>query len=75
MVFNAGRIASACLLRNSSVATSLIDGESKPKHVLLFDIKGESSFHLFVFIMSIAVTAARALKSVLQGILLSYEGY
>ncbi|KAF3588717.1 hypothetical protein F2Q69_00031946 [Brassica cretica] len=35
---------------------------------------GEPSFHLFGFIMCIAATAARALKSVLQGILLSSEG-
>ncbi|KDP46566.1 hypothetical protein JCGZ_08538 [Jatropha curcas] len=35
---------------------------------------GEPSFHLFGFIMCIGATAARALKSVLQGILLSNEG-
>ncbi|OIW20218.1 hypothetical protein TanjilG_07309 [Lupinus angustifolius] len=35
---------------------------------------GEPSFHLFGFIICIAATAARALKSVLQGILLSSEG-
>ncbi|KAH1062038.1 hypothetical protein AAZX31_02G237900 [Glycine max] len=35
---------------------------------------GEPSFHLFGFIVCIAATAARALKSVLQGILLSSEG-
>ncbi|KAL9418451.1 hypothetical protein AB3S75_036415 [Citrus x aurantiifolia] len=35
---------------------------------------GEPSFHLFGFLMCIAATAARALKSVLQGILLSSEG-
>ncbi|CAL1374651.1 unnamed protein product [Linum trigynum] len=35
---------------------------------------GEPSFHLFGFIMCIAATAARALKSVVQGILLSSEG-
>ncbi|XP_044462654.1 probable sugar phosphate/phosphate translocator At3g11320 isoform X2 [Mangifera indica] len=35
---------------------------------------GEPSFHLFGFIMCIAATAARAFKSVLQGILLSSEG-
>ncbi|KAM7260212.1 hypothetical protein ACFE04_015953 [Oxalis oulophora] len=35
---------------------------------------GEPSFHLFGFIMCIAATAARALKTVLQGILLSSEG-
>lgn len=34
----------------------------------------EPSFHLFGFIMCIGATAARALKSVLQGILLSSEG-
>ncbi|PPR80433.1 hypothetical protein GOBAR_AA40283 [Gossypium barbadense] len=37
-------------------------------------ITGEPSFHLFGFIMCISATAARALKSVLQGILLSSEG-
>ncbi|XP_022744835.1 probable sugar phosphate/phosphate translocator At3g11320 isoform X2 [Durio zibethinus] len=37
-------------------------------------LPGEPSFHLFGFIMCIAATAARALKSVLQGILLSSEG-
>ncbi|RVW65875.1 putative sugar phosphate/phosphate translocator [Vitis vinifera] len=37
-------------------------------------LKGEPSFHLFGFIICIAATAARALKSVLQGILLSSEG-
>lgn len=35
---------------------------------------GEPSFHLYGFIMCIAATAARAFKSVLQGILLSSEG-
>ncbi|WMV31263.1 hypothetical protein MTR67_024648 [Solanum verrucosum] len=35
---------------------------------------GEPSFHLFGFIICIGATAARALKSVLQGILLSSEG-
>ncbi|XP_031108484.1 probable sugar phosphate/phosphate translocator At3g11320 [Ipomoea triloba] len=35
---------------------------------------GEPSFHLFGFIVCIGATAARALKSVLQGILLSSEG-
>ncbi|XP_062154579.1 probable sugar phosphate/phosphate translocator At3g11320 isoform X2 [Alnus glutinosa] len=35
---------------------------------------GEPSFHLFGFIMCIAATAARALKSVVQGLLLSSEG-
>lgn len=35
---------------------------------------GEPSFHLFGFIMCISATAARAFKSVLQGILLSNEG-
>ncbi|CAA6669329.1 unnamed protein product [Spirodela intermedia] len=35
---------------------------------------GEPSFHLFGFMMCIGATAARALKSVLQGILLSSEG-
>ncbi|VFQ72845.1 unnamed protein product [Cuscuta campestris] len=37
-------------------------------------LQGEPSFHLFGFIMCIGATAARALKSVLQGILLSSEG-
>ncbi|XP_021891715.1 probable sugar phosphate/phosphate translocator At5g05820 [Carica papaya] len=35
---------------------------------------GEPSFHLFGFIVCAAATAARAFKSVLQGILLSTEG-
>lgn len=35
---------------------------------------GEPSFHLYGFIMCILATAARALKSVLQGLLLSSEG-
>ncbi|KAK2377117.1 putative sugar phosphate/phosphate translocator [Trifolium repens] len=35
---------------------------------------GEPSFHLFGFIICVAATAARALKTVLQGILLSSEG-
>ncbi|CAL0334871.1 unnamed protein product [Lupinus luteus] len=35
---------------------------------------GEPSFHLFGFMICIAATGARALKSVLQGILLSSEG-
>ncbi|KEH34138.1 probable sugar phosphate/phosphate translocator At3g11320 [Medicago truncatula] len=35
---------------------------------------GEPSFHLFGFIMCISATAARALKTVLQGVLLSSEG-
>ncbi|KAJ6967989.1 UDP-URONIC ACID TRANSPORTER 1-like [Populus alba x Populus x berolinensis] len=37
-------------------------------------LKGEPGFHLFGFIMCISATAARAFKSVLQGILLSSEG-
>ncbi|KAG6433306.1 hypothetical protein SASPL_104914 [Salvia splendens] len=37
-------------------------------------VEGEPSFHLFGFIMCIGATAARALKSVVQGILLSSEG-
>ncbi|OMO86036.1 hypothetical protein COLO4_21333 [Corchorus olitorius] len=36
---------------------------------------GEPGFHLFGFIMCISATAARAFKSVLQGILLSSEGW
>ncbi|KAL0401253.1 UNVERIFIED_CONTAM: putative sugar phosphate/phosphate translocator [Sesamum latifolium] len=36
---------------------------------------GEPSFHLFGFIMCLGATAARALKSVVQGILLSSEEY
>ncbi|XP_019439413.1 PREDICTED: probable sugar phosphate/phosphate translocator At3g11320 isoform X2 [Lupinus angustifolius] len=35
---------------------------------------GEPSFHLFGFMICVAATGARALKSVLQGILLSSEG-
>lgn len=35
---------------------------------------GEPSFHLFGFLMCIGATAARALKTVLQGILMSSEG-
>ncbi|KAL2525770.1 putative sugar phosphate/phosphate translocator [Abeliophyllum distichum] len=35
---------------------------------------GEPSFHLFGFIVCVGATAARALKSVVQGILLSSEG-
>ncbi|KAF2289369.1 hypothetical protein GH714_035435 [Hevea brasiliensis] len=35
---------------------------------------GEPGFHLYGFIMCISATAARAFKSVLQGILLSSEG-
>ncbi|XP_062168100.1 probable sugar phosphate/phosphate translocator At3g11320 [Alnus glutinosa] len=35
---------------------------------------GEPSFHLFGFIMCVSATAARALKSVLQDILLSSDG-
>ncbi|KAL2225985.1 probable sugar phosphate/phosphate translocator At5g04160 [Sesamum indicum] len=35
---------------------------------------GEPSFHLYGFIMCIGATAARAFKSVLQGVLLSNEG-
>jgi drug/metabolite transporter (DMT)-like permease len=35
---------------------------------------GEPSFHLYGFMMCIMATAARALKSVVQGILLSSEG-
>ncbi|MBA0868133.1 hypothetical protein Goshw_009305 [Gossypium schwendimanii] len=41
---------------------------------VIFASGGEPSFHLFGFIMCISATAARALKSVLQGILLSSEG-
>ncbi|KAL0359217.1 UNVERIFIED_CONTAM: putative sugar phosphate/phosphate translocator [Sesamum angustifolium] len=39
-----------------------------------FFTAGEPSFHLFGFIMCVGATAARALKSVVQGILLSSEG-
>ncbi|XP_073017454.1 UDP-URONIC ACID TRANSPORTER 1-like [Primulina eburnea] len=35
---------------------------------------GEPSFHLYGFVMCIGATAARAFKSVLQGVLLSNEG-
>ncbi|GLJ39805.1 hypothetical protein SUGI_0813620 [Cryptomeria japonica] len=35
---------------------------------------GEPSFHLYGFLMCICATAARALKSVLQGLLLSSDG-
>lgn len=35
---------------------------------------GEPNFHLYGFIMCISATAARAFKSVLQGVLLSSEG-
>ncbi|CAA2986966.1 probable sugar phosphate phosphate translocator At5g04160 [Olea europaea subsp. europaea] len=35
---------------------------------------GEPSFHLYGFIMCVSATAARAFKSVLQGVLLSSEG-
>lgn len=42
---------------------------------LFYVLQGEPSFHLFGFIMCVGATAARALKSVLQGILLSSEGY
>jgi hypothetical protein len=38
-------------------------------------LQGEPSFHLFGFIICVAATAARALKTVLQGILLSSEGF
>ena len=38
-------------------------------------LQGEPSFHLFGFIMCVSATAARALKSVLQDILLSSNGY
>jgi drug/metabolite transporter (DMT)-like permease len=36
-------------------------------------IQGEPSFHLFGFVMCVGATAGRALKTVLQGILLSSE--
>jgi len=39
-----------------------------------FTLQGEPGFHWFGFIMCISATAARAFKSVLQGILLSSEG-
>ncbi|KAH9606397.1 hypothetical protein KSS87_004619 [Heliosperma pusillum] len=37
-------------------------------------LKGEPLFNMFGFIMCLSATAARALKTVLQGILLSSEG-
>ncbi|KAJ0524847.1 hypothetical protein HanRHA438_Chr09g0383241 [Helianthus annuus] len=37
-------------------------------------LHGEPCFHLFGFIICIGATAARALNSVLQGILLSSDG-
>jgi hypothetical protein len=36
-------------------------------------MQGEPSFHLFGFVMCVAATVGRALKTVLQGILLSSE--
>ncbi|KAL0341325.1 UNVERIFIED_CONTAM: putative sugar phosphate/phosphate translocator [Sesamum radiatum] len=44
------------------------------KHTSALTLQGEPSFHLFGFIMCVGATAARALKSVVQGILLSSEG-
>ncbi|KAF3635624.1 putative sugar phosphate/phosphate translocator [Capsicum annuum] len=45
-------------------------------YLLSIDLAGgEPSFHLYGFIMCISATAARAFKSVLQGVLLSNEGY
>ncbi|KAG0500806.1 hypothetical protein HPP92_000878 [Vanilla planifolia] len=41
---------------------------------VIFASGGEPSFHLFGFIMCIGATAARAFKTVLQGLLLSSEG-
>ncbi|KAJ6864360.1 UDP-URONIC ACID TRANSPORTER 1-like [Populus alba x Populus x berolinensis] len=41
---------------------------------VIFASGGEPGFHLFGFIMCTSATAARAFKSVLQGILLSSEG-
>uniref|UniRef100_A0A9I9CTU5 Sugar phosphate transporter domain-containing protein n=1 Tax=Cucumis melo TaxID=3656 RepID=A0A9I9CTU5_CUCME len=43
-------------------------------YILLSWQQGEPSFHLFGFLICVAATAARALKSVLQGILLSADG-
>ncbi|KAJ8429066.1 hypothetical protein Cgig2_031357 [Carnegiea gigantea] len=44
------------------------------KHYYMRLTTGESSFHLFRFIMCIGAMAARALKSMVQGILLSFKG-
>jgi hypothetical protein len=41
---------------------------------LITRLQGEPSFNLFGFLMCIGATAARALKTVVQGILLSSEG-
>lgn len=41
--------------------------------LIVASIQGEPSFHLFGFIMCVGATAGRALKTVLQGILLSSE--
>ncbi|XP_034570113.1 probable sugar phosphate/phosphate translocator At3g11320 [Setaria viridis] len=40
---------------------------------IIITVGGEPSFHLFGFIMCVGATAGRALKTVLQGILLSSE--
>ncbi|KAG8484805.1 hypothetical protein CXB51_021342 [Gossypium anomalum] len=47
---------------------------SKREGWITYVTLGEPLFHLFGFMMCIGATAARALKSVLQGLLLSSEG-
>ncbi|PKA63299.1 putative sugar phosphate/phosphate translocator [Apostasia shenzhenica] len=58
------------------VVTGVIiaSGKGIIAHLVKLGDEGEPSFHLFGFIMCIGATAARALKSVVQGILLSSEG-
>ncbi|KAL3645991.1 histone H3.1 [Castilleja foliolosa] len=56
--------------RHRKVLRDNIQGITKPAIRRL----GEPSFHLFGFLMCVGATAARSLKSVVQGILLSSEG-
>ncbi|KAM6592578.1 hypothetical protein CsatA_000281 [Cannabis sativa] len=54
---------------------SVVGGNISLRYLAVsFNQAGEPGFHLFGFIMCLSATAARAFKSVLQGILLSSEG-
>ncbi|PKA62861.1 putative sugar phosphate/phosphate translocator [Apostasia shenzhenica] len=58
------------------VVTGVIiaSGVSPIEFFFYYFVQGEPSFHLFGFIMCVGATAARAFKTVLQGLLLSSEG-
>ncbi|KAF4356347.1 hypothetical protein F8388_022394 [Cannabis sativa] len=74
VVFCASVVGGNISLRYLAVSFNQAVGATTPFFTALFAYFGEPGFHLFGFIMCLSATAARAFKSVLQGILLSSEG-